>query len=84
MTKSLKNVKNEKCPLKDLEYASEVIIASKNLDKTELLGEIDDLLYHLFVLMNQTDLSLEEVRKKARERHQIEGNKKEFHTRTAD
>lgn len=66
------------------EEASEVIIASKNLDKTELLGEIDDLLYHLFVLMNQTDLSLEEVRKKARERHQIEGNKKEFHTRTAD
>ena len=66
------------------EEASEVIIASKNLDKTELLGEIDDLLYHLFVLMNQTDLSLEEERKKARERHQIEGNKKEFHTRTAD
>lgn len=66
------------------EEASEVIIASKNSDKTELLGEIDDLLYHLFVLMNQTDLSLEEVRKKARERHQIEGNKKEFHTRTAD
>lgn len=66
------------------EEASEVIIASKNLDKTELLGEIDDLLYHLFVLMNQTDLSLEEVRKKARERHQIEGNKKEFHTRTVD
>ncbi|KZK08565.1 Phosphoribosyl-AMP cyclohydrolase / Phosphoribosyl-ATP pyrophosphatase [Lactococcus cremoris] len=66
------------------EEASEVIIASKNSDKTELLGEIDDLLYHLFVLMNQTDLSLEEVRQKARERHQIEGNKKEFHTRTAD
>lgn len=66
------------------EEASEVIIASKNLDKTELLGEIDDLLYHLFVLMNQTDLSLEEVRQKARERHQIEGNKKKFHTRTAD
>ncbi|MEG1486796.1 bifunctional phosphoribosyl-AMP cyclohydrolase/phosphoribosyl-ATP diphosphatase HisIE [Lactococcus sp.] len=66
------------------EEASEVIIASKNSDKTELLGEIDDLLYHLFVLMNQTDLSLEEVRQKARERHQIEGNKNEFHTRTAD
>lgn len=66
------------------EEASEVIIASKNSDKTELLGEIDDLLYHLFVLMNQTDISLEEVRQKARERHQIEGNKKEFHTRTAD
>lgn len=66
------------------EEASEVIIASKNSDKTELLGEIDDLLYHLFVLMNQTDISLEEVRQKARERHQIEGNKKKFHTRTAD
>lgn len=66
------------------EESSEVIIASKNSDKTELLGEIDDLLYHLFVLMNQTDISLEEVRQKARERHQIEGNKKKFHTRTAD
>ncbi|MGL5450095.1 MAG: bifunctional phosphoribosyl-AMP cyclohydrolase/phosphoribosyl-ATP diphosphatase HisIE [Lactococcus cremoris] len=66
------------------EEAIEVIIASKNSDKTELLGEIDDLLYHLFVLMNQTDISLEEVLQKARERHQIEGNKKEFHTRTAD
>ena len=66
------------------EEASEVIIASKNSDKTELLGEIDDFLYHLFVLMNQTDISLEEVRQKARERHQIEGNKKKFHTRTAD
>lgn len=66
------------------EEASEVIIASKNSDKTELLGEIDDLLYHLFVLMNQTDIFLEEVRQKARERHQIEGNKKKFHTRTAD
>lgn len=66
------------------EEASEVIIASKNSDKTELLGEIDDLLYHLFVLINQTDISLEEVRQKARERHQIEGNKKKFHTRTAD
>ena len=66
------------------EEASEVIIASKNSDKTELLGEIDDLLYHLFVLMNQTDISLEEVRQKARKRHQIEGNKKKFHTRTAD
>lgn len=66
------------------EEAIEVIIASKNSDKTELLGEIDDLLYHLFVLMNQTDISLEEVLQKARERHQIEGNKKKFHTRTAD
>ena len=66
------------------EEASEVIIASKNSDKPELLGEIDDLLYHLFVLMNQSNVSLEEVRQKARDRHQIEGNKKEFHTRTAD
>ncbi len=61
-----------------------MIIASKNSDEGELLREIDDLLYHLFVLMNQQGISLEEVRQKAKERHQLEGNNKEFHTRTAD
>ncbi len=66
------------------EESAEVIIASKNPDKEELLGEVDDLLYHLFVLLNQRDITLEEVRSKAKERHQIQGNKKEFHTRTAD
>lgn len=33
------------------EEASEVIIASKNDDKQELVGEMTDLLYHVMVLM---------------------------------
>ena len=34
------------------EEASETIIAAKNDDKEELIGEISDLFYHVFVLMN--------------------------------
>ncbi|RZI48224.1 bifunctional phosphoribosyl-AMP cyclohydrolase/phosphoribosyl-ATP diphosphatase HisIE [Lactococcus kimchii] len=66
------------------EEASEVIIASKNPDKEELIGEMADLLYHLFVLGNIYGVTLEEVKDKLRERHQKSQNKKEFHTRTAD
>lgn len=66
------------------EEASEVIIASKNTNKAELIGEIDDLIYHLFVLMNIYGVSLEEVEDKLKERHQKSGNKKKFHIRTAD
>ncbi|MDR0200224.1 MAG: bifunctional phosphoribosyl-AMP cyclohydrolase/phosphoribosyl-ATP diphosphatase HisIE [Streptococcaceae bacterium] len=64
------------------EESSEVIIASKNPDNDELLGEVDDLLYHLMVLLNIRGLTLEDVACKARARHEVEGNKKEFHTRT--
>ena len=60
------------------EEASETIIAAKNNDKEELIGEISDLFYHVFVLMNNQGVSLED---KLKERHKITGNKKEFHTR---
>jgi len=40
------------------EEASEVIIASKNTDTPELIGEISDLLYHLMVLTNEKNLDL--------------------------
>ncbi len=63
------------------EEASEVIIASKNPDKAELIGEMSDLLYHLFVLMNVYGVKLEEVEAKLKERHQKTQNKKDFHTR---
>ena len=63
------------------EEASEVIIASKNPSKEDLIGEIDDLLYHLFVLMSIYGVSLDEIEAKLKARHQISGNKKEFHTR---
>lgn len=40
------------------EEASEVIIASKNTNTPELVGEISDLLYHLMVLTNEKKLDL--------------------------
>ena len=63
------------------EEASETIIAAKNNDKEELIGEIGDLFYHVFVLMNNEGVSLEDIENKLKERHKITGNKKEFHTR---
>ena len=63
------------------EEASETIIAAKNDNKEELVGEISDLLFHTFVLMNNRGVSLEDIQNKLKERHQVTGNKKEFHTR---
>lgn len=63
------------------EEASETIIAAKNNNKDELIGEISDLFYHVFVLMNNQGVSLDDVENKLKERHKITGNKKEFHTR---
>lgn len=63
------------------EEASETIIAAKNNDKEELIGEISDLFYHVFVLMNNQGVSLEDIENKLKEHHKITGNKKEFHTR---
>lgn len=63
------------------EEASETIIAAKNDDKDELIGEISDLFYHVFVLMNDRGVKLEDIENKLKARHQISGNKKDFHTR---
>lgn len=63
------------------EEASETIIAAKNNDKEELIGEISDLFYHLYVLMANQGISVEDIEKKLSERHQVTGNKKDFHTR---
>lgn len=63
------------------EEASETIIAAKNTDKDELIGEISDLFYHVFVLMKNQDIKLEDIQNKLQERHKISGNKKDFHTR---
>lgn len=43
------------------EEASEVIIAAKNSSKDEIRYEIADLFYHLFVLMVEKDLQLDEI-----------------------
>jgi phosphoribosyl-ATP pyrophosphohydrolase/phosphoribosyl-AMP cyclohydrolase len=43
------------------EEASEVIIAAKNSDKDETVGEIADLLYHLQVAMVQSDIKWKDI-----------------------
>ncbi|MBG9800472.1 bifunctional phosphoribosyl-AMP cyclohydrolase/phosphoribosyl-ATP diphosphatase HisIE [Brevibacillus laterosporus] len=43
------------------EEAAEVLIAAKNRNQDELRYEMADLLYHLFVLLREQDLPLEQV-----------------------
>lgn len=50
------------------EETAEVIIASKNLSKEEMRYEIADLLYHLFVLMVDRGLELDDVFEELRKR----------------
>jgi phosphoribosyl-ATP pyrophosphohydrolase/phosphoribosyl-AMP cyclohydrolase len=59
------------------EEASEVIIAAKNENKKDLVGEICDLIYHILVLMQSKNISLDDINIKLQERYCVEGNKKE-------
>ena len=54
------------------EECTEVIIAAKADDKKETVYEIADLMYHVMVLMNQMDISLEEVHREIASRHVID------------
>lgn len=51
------------------EENAEVIIAAKNTDREELVYETSDLIYHLFVLLNEKDISLEEIYKELSKRY---------------
>ena len=59
------------------EEATETVIAAKNADKEEIIGEISDLIYHTLVLMFKSNVSLQDIENKLIERHRIQGNKKE-------
>ena len=52
------------------EEASEVIIAAKNRSAEELSNETADLLYHLFVLLREQKLPLDEVLRVLKDRNQ--------------
>ena len=54
------------------EECTEVIIAAKSDDKRETVYEIADLMYHVMVLMNQMDISFEEVHRELASRHVID------------
>lgn len=50
------------------EEASEVIIGAKNHNQKELTSELADLLYHALVLMEITEVSIEDVKKELLQR----------------
>ena len=41
------------------EECAETIIAAKNGDKDELVGEINDVFYHMMVMMNECGVTME-------------------------
>lgn len=45
------------------EECAETIIAAKNADKAELVGEINDVFYHMMVMMELCGVSLDDVTK---------------------
>lgn len=51
------------------EETAEVIIAAKNRDINELRYETSDLIFHLFVLMRESGLPLDEVMRELESRH---------------
>ncbi len=59
----------DKIAKKTGEEAVEVVIASKNENKEELVGECADLLYHLTVLMEEKGISLSDVCTELKKRH---------------
>ena len=51
------------------EETGEVIIAAKNKDNNELKNEVADLLFHLLVLLENEDMSIEDILQVLEERH---------------
>lgn len=58
------------------EEATETIIAAIKDDKEELICEISDVIYHLFVLMAEKNVTLEDVEKELAKRSLKTGNLK--------
>lgn len=61
------------------EECTEMVIAAKNADKEELSNEINDLMYHMVVLMVECGVSVDDIEKIMIERAAKIGNLKQFH-----
>lgn len=61
------------------EECAETIIAAKNGEKAELVGEINDVFYHLLVMMNECGVTLADVCREMDVRAEKIGNLKTFH-----
>ena len=61
------------------EECSETIIAAKNGNKEDTVGEISDLIFHLFVMMANEGIQVEDVMAELDKRSNKTGNLKVFH-----
>lgn len=61
------------------EECTEMVIAAKNNDKEELANEINDLLYHMIVMMADRGVTVEDIKQIMVERSKKIGNLKQFH-----
>ncbi len=61
------------------EESTEMVIAAKNGNNDETVGEICDLIYHTLVMMVEQGISIEDVESVLRKRAEKSGNLKEFH-----
>ena len=62
------------------EETAETIIAAKNGNNEETVGEIADLTYHLLVMMAQQNITPDDVKAVLEQRHGKAGNLKQFKT----
>lgn len=62
------------------EECTETVIAAKNGDNAETVLEISDLIYHLFVMMVNQGITVDEVMNELSKRSMKTGNLKQFHT----
>ena len=61
------------------EESTEMVIAAKNGDKDETVGEICDLIYHTLVMMVNENITIEDVEALMHKRAEKAGNLKKFH-----
>ena len=61
------------------EECSETIIAAKNGIKEDTVGEISDLIFHLFVMMANEGIAVHDVMAELDKRSEKTGNLKTFH-----
>ncbi len=61
------------------EECTEMVIAAKNGEKEETVGEICDLIYHTLVMMVNEGITLEDVEAVLHQRAEKAGNLKTFH-----
>lgn len=61
------------------EESAETIIAAKNDVQLDTVGEINDLFYHVLVMMAELNIPLEDVLEEMEQRSQKIGNLKKMH-----